>query len=338
LGPLIGGPKRTVTLAAVAVALATASPARAQCRPQGQFSACLDADPLWLSGSPAKLVTVSPASVVEAGEVVVGVATSHATRLVTLEAPAPDPAGRELPLIRRVTTLTVLGAVGVGARSEATMAVPWTVSQEGLGLEGITSQSGNALPKRPLRDPRLGFATVLWRYRGVAEANLGSRYTVAIPLGDAAALAGDRGVVGAPSFTMDLRLGRLFAGTEVSARLRQPTRLADVRLGTQLVVASGIGFEVIEDGGLTLSGEFFAAPTLVEQPVDSSAFAPAEWLISASAKPLGARGPSISLATGGGLPVSTSAGSSVVAMTSPAARIAAIVRQPLPRRRKAAAK
>jgi len=321
--------RRFVALGVTLLALVGANSAHAQCRAPGQFSACFDADPIWPSASASRLVLVSPATVTATGRVLLGVAATHGTRLVTLEVPAPDPAGRELSIVRRVSTLTLVSAVGLGAGSEATLSIPWTATQQGLGLDGIRSQTGEALPQHPLRDPRLGFASELWRYRAVAEATLGTRYTLVLPIGNEQALAGERGIVGAPALTMELQIGRFFAGVETGARLRQPTQLANARLGTQLVTAAGIGLEVVAEDRLTLSAEAFLAPTLVEQPEAGSALAPAEWMISASATPLGSKGPSLVLGGGGGLPLSTNPDSSLVGMTSPALRIVAIVRQPL---------
>ncbi len=306
--------------------------ARADCSAQGHLSPCVDADAFWPTPSAAPFFGVTTAAATEPGELLVGAAVSHAERLITLEVSAPDPAGRELPIVERVTTVTLLSMVGLGAGFDASLVLPWTVTQSGLGMGGIVAQRGDPLAPHPLRDPRIGLGKRLWQHDGATTLTLGTRYTVAIPLGNASALSGDRGVVGIPAFSFEFERGRLFAATELSARLRQPSRFANTRWGTQLVSALGVGVTLHEALRLTLAAEAFAAPTLVEQP-GGDRLVPAEWMLSSSASPLGPKGPTVLLGGGGGIPWSTADSASVVGATASAWRFVAVLRQPLSRPR-----
>ena len=332
---------RPVRLAAAVSALLVAwgapSAALADCDSPGEFSSCFDADPFWPVASSVKFVQVGPASVEAPGAVFLGLATSHATQSATLELPSPDPRGRQLPVVEHVTTATLLAAWGLAARTEVSLALPWTIDQRGMGLGGVTSQSSDDLRRHPLRDPRVGVTRVLWQHDAAVRVSVATRYTLAVPLGDAPALAGDRTVVGVPGFAMGFARGRFFGAAEASARLREPTRLANARLGSQLVVAAGLGVDLLAKGRLSLSSEAFVAPSLVEQPTaasgNPSVLAPAEWLVSLGSAPLGRHGPTALIAGGGGLPLSTTDGSAGVGMTSPALRLVAIVRQRIGLRR-----
>jgi hypothetical protein len=212
------------------------------------------------------------------------------------------------------------------------LAVPWTVAQHGLGLGSVSAQSRADLAHRPIRDPRLGIAQVLCEREGAIRTALGTRYSLVIPLGDEEALAGNRGFAAAPALTFELEHARFFSGTELGARLRQPTRLANTRLGTQLVVGAGAGFDLAAPGRLAVAVEGWVAPTLIKQPPAPSGghdtLVPAEWFISVRSTPLNA-GPTVTVGGGGGMPLSTSGGNAAVGMTSPDFRMLVVVRQRL---------
>jgi hypothetical protein len=118
-------------------------------------------------------------------------------------------------------------------------------------------------------------------------------------------------------------------------RIRPLTDFLGSRIGTQAVVAAGVGFDVLKRELLTLTGEVRFLPVLTEQAnvtetaggYQSSAngkyIVPAEWMVSARTAPIEGGDLTFQLGAGGALPGGTDAnGNIIVPITVPAFRIA----------------
>jgi hypothetical protein len=103
----------------------------------------------------------------------------------------------------------------------------------------------------------------------------------------------------------------LFAGLELGARIRPTTELVGARVGTQLLSALGVGYDILPRQLLSVTAEAWVLPTLVEQhdiqtsqpgvfnSVPNGKYtAPAEWHVSVRSAPL--HGGDVSFQAGGG--------------------------------------
>ncbi|GEM_PF-2812616 len=331
-------------LAVVVIALALAPPARAgDCAPESTYSTCFDADARWLSPPSAPFLGVAGAVPLAAGHHRLGAAIGWLERPVVLALPSPDPTGRELRVVDRIVSLTLLESVALGSRATFDGAIPLTLAQQGAGMESVTSLAPAPAP-RVLRDPRAGFTLGLARRQARVETALAARYVVVLPLGDERTLGGERGLVGAPSLAVEGRGDHFFAGAEAGVRLRMAVQVGDTRLGTSLVGAAGVGWDPLRERRLTLTAEAVAAPVLVRQPAVPERLSgrwvvPAEWLVAVGSQALGRRSPAVMLGVGAGIPLSSAppgfdATGPRSAVTTPRLRAVFTVRQELgPRRR-----
>ncbi|MBN2195614.1 MAG: hypothetical protein JW751_22530 [Polyangiaceae bacterium] len=295
-------------VAAAASLLGGAHRAVARCPTDSKYSPCLDADAHWLAPPHASFLGVPAAVPLGPPRQRVGVAFGWLERPVVMTLPGPDPAGREVSVVERLLALSLLTSHALSRRVTLDAVVPFTVTQRGLGIEGLTSLEPQPKP-RVLRDPRAGISFALGNVEGPLELALATRYVMVVPLGDERTLGGERGFVGAPSFAVAARHGGLFAGAELGARLRMPTALGDSRLGTSLAASVGIGWDVLTRGRLTLTAEAIATPVLVRQrqaseDAGSPRLVPAEWLAGIGSAPFGTGRPVVSLGFGSGIPLS----------------------------------
>lgn len=335
--------KRAPAWAAAALAggaaLAGAVEARADdCNPASGVSTCFDANTLWLSAGPTRFASIAPPEPVRARTFALAGFVSYLDRPVLLEAPSPDPEGREIGVVRDVVDLSLAVAYGLSPDLELTLAAPLVVYQRGAGAQGITSQSAPALGRTALRDPRLGVGYAL----PVGGAfQLASRLELGLPLGDEQLYAGAGSFTVAPSFVMGVRRGAFHGAAQLGARFRRSVPFATARVGSALVSAVGVGADAFEEL-LSFELEAFVMPSLAAQPgrtsptsrVRNGVLVPAEWLFSLRSAPLPDPGWSFSLGGGTGLPLSsetreTSAGATreeFAGVTTPKFRLLAGVR------------
>lgn len=293
-------------------------PASADCSPSRP---CVDAEPMWLSPSAKRLLVVSDAASLEAGKLELGLTGAFRYRPAVLTVPAPNENGRDINLLRLSTDASLTGRLGVGNRLELTLLLPAGLDQRGAGIKGVTSQSAPAIPVASLHDPRVGFGYALPFRSPRFGAKL--RFEAKLPLGSAEALAGERSFVASPGLALDSQLGGFFLGAELGARLRRPTELFGLRLGSQGLLAVGAGYE-IERIGLSLAAELYLLPSLI--PSGPVSYVAAEWLSSLRFAPRGLPALSFGIGGGSGLPLSGDAGGSSVAFGVPSFRGLAFVR------------
>ena len=267
-------------------------------------SPCIDADTFWpLAGAPHS-ASVTGASGIRAGLVV-----SYASRPLVFGLPSPGAGGSDSVAADSLTTATVLLGYAVADSLALDLAVPATVYQTGAGLSSLTG--GAALAPVALRDPRVGFTLHLTGPDGLFARHgvlrTGARGAFTLPLGDEAQLAGERGLVWAPSLFVALQTGRWDAGVELGVRARPAAQLPSLRLGSQAVVAAAVGYDLLAQRGLfRISAELRALPSLVSQPPalpgTPGGFVPSEWLATVQSRPTPSSPWGFELAGGGGVP------------------------------------
>jgi hypothetical protein len=310
---------RRLALAALLVA-GHASAAEAECDPPSGISTCVDSNPLWLPAGRPRFVSipdVAPASSI-------GLGFSYASRPIVLIAPSPDPEGREIRVVDDLLDATLLFSHIVGRELELSLAAPFVLYQSGAGPEAVTSQRGAPLSRNAVRDPRLGAKLKLAEDRKLG-LGIAARADVTLPLGEEHLYAGEDSFVLAPSAGASHRAGRLFSAAEVGLRLRESARVADTRLGSELLLSAGAGVDVFERERLSFAVEAYVRPSLVTQP-GGSTLIPAEWLGSIRTAPLSDRGWLFQLAGGTGLPLSSSEADTFFGLTTPRFRLLLAIR------------
>jgi hypothetical protein len=323
-----------IAVAWVAFALARAAAAADAdaCAGAASVSSCFDADALWLPAGPATFVAFGSPRTLEAGELMVALGAGIAWRPVTLIAPSPHPEGRELRVVEATTTLTLGGRVGLGRGLDAGLTLPIAPYQHGTGVEGVTAQQSDGLARPVLREPRLGFGAIWLGRRAGSAFTLGTKLELALPFGNASALAGAAGPTLAPSIAAELVAGPVTFGSELGARLRRAVQFADVNVGSAAVIAAGASVELLREPTLAAGVEVSLRPRLGTRSPAAMPGArdlPAEWLAHVRFEP-SPRSWSLALAGGCGLPLSRaqSPGGSEAALgvTAPRFRLLASAR------------
>ena len=308
-------------LAALAASLAARPAAAKNC--SGLYSPCIDDDTLWPHAGPARFVAVGSTDTVPAGQVGFGLVTTYLHDPVVLRTfLGPGTTEADQNAIHDQVNGTFLWSYGVTRRLQLNIAVPLTFGQSGSGLSPITG--GDGLKDTAVRDMRFGFAYALVPHPRLPDDamptsfGLVGRLEMSAPSGDSDDLAGERSGVFIPSLAADWRSGRFFVGAEVGARLRPTTELDGARIGTQLVTALGVGYDLLKRRELlTATLEAWALPTFAEQhelqkdgygstisAPDGKTIAPAEWQLSVRTAPVHDGDVSIQAGGGGALPVS----------------------------------
>jgi hypothetical protein len=218
-----------------------------------------------------------------AGALAVLAGVGVAVRPVTLVAPSPHPDGRVVPVLDHTSTLTLAGRYGLGRSVDMHAALPLVPYQSGTGAEGVTSQRAERVRVFTLRDPRLGFSATLVGREPGSTLVLGARLDLALPLGDAAALAGAPGPTLGPAFAAEFESGRVTVGLDLGVRLRRAVTFGSVRQGSELTTALGLGVTLLEKPVLAFALEAFLRAPLVSAPSGAGPDRnlPAEWILTA---------------------------------------------------------
>jgi hypothetical protein len=248
--------------------LTLGAPAHADCVPRSHLSTCIDADTLWPHPGPAYFGFVGGTDTTAPGQAGFGIVTTYASRPITLMVPTTQPSGTEVAAVDNLWDATILFSFGLTDRIEVDAALPMTLGRGGTGVSVLTSQTPVTLSRATMRDARLGATFSLApRARDFPGSDFGfvSRFELALPTGDETSFAGDRALVGIPSFAADYRFGAFMAASELGARLRQTSDLLGSRVGSQVVFALGVGVQLRDADRLSLHLEAMALPTLIGQ-------------------------------------------------------------------------
>jgi hypothetical protein len=304
-------------IASSALSLAARS-AFAECGTRA--SPCVDAEPFWHSPAALRLTAVSDTGTLAAGKLALGTSLTYRLRPAVLNVPAPNQDGRDVNLIKDALSWSMTARVGVGNRLELT-ALAAGLSQRGAGIKGVTSQSAPAIDSPSFQDPRIGFGYAL----NTPTPRLGAklRFEAKLPLGNAEAFAGERSFVASPSIAVSTKLGGLFGGVELGARLRRPSDLFGLRVGSQALLAAGGGYELARLR-LSLSLELYLLPSLID--TGRYRYLPAEWLLTTRFAPRWLGNFSLGLGGGGGLPLSSGVGGALLGFGQPSFRALSFLR------------
>jgi OOP family OmpA-OmpF porin len=308
--------RRLCRSATAGVLLASTCAAHADSACYGPLSPCINDDTLWPHAGRARFVQVGSGETLPEAQLGFGVVATYLSRPVVFQLPSPGGTGSDQYAVNQQANATFLWAYGVTDRLELDVALPITLGESGGGLAPITG--GATLKDTAVRDLRLGFAYELVphgdaRPRPTSDTetapttNLGrewglaARFDLSAPTGDRDQFAGERSAVFVPSVAADYRHpGGLIAGVEAGARLRPTTDLLTARVGSELLVAAGAGYEILPHELLTVAVEAWVLPMIVAQS-DGSHIVPAEWQVSVRTSPLRHGDLSVQMSGGGPL-------------------------------------
>jgi OmpA-OmpF porin, OOP family len=323
---------RQASVFAVAAALFASSsswapPARADACGPPLLSTCINDDNFWPHAGPSQFLAVGGTDTVARGQVAFGLVTSYLSRPISFHVAAPGPPGSTAYAINDQVNGTFLWGFGVTNRLEVDAMFPISFVQTGAGTSAITGANPQtSLQETGIRDLRFGLAyAIVPRARidplatpdGASAAGhlfaVTARFEMSAPTGDEYQFGSDGTAVWIPSVAADLRHKGLFAGLEVGARLRPVSELAGARVGSQLMVAAGAGYDILPRELLAIVAEARALPTFAEQhdtteeptglvsTPNGKSIAPSEWALSVRSAPV--RGGDFVLQLGGGGPI-----------------------------------
>jgi hypothetical protein len=271
------------------------------------ISPCINDDILWPHAGPSQFQAVGGSDTVGASQLGFGLQASYLSRPIVLQLTSPG-GGSRIYAVNDQGNGTFLWSYGVTRRLELDVALPLTFGQGGSGLSPVTG--GDGLHDTAVRDMRFGFTYALVQKAPEsvpptqAAWGLAARFEVSAPTGDLDQFAGERSGVFVPSLAADTKFDRFFGAVEVGARIRPTTELLGARVGTELLGAVGVGFDILSDERLSGALEAWAVPTVVAQSGASPhepALVPAEWQLSLRTSPLHSHELSLQLGGGGGL-------------------------------------
>ena len=318
--------------------LALAAPAHAEANPcatTASVSPCFDADPLWIPTAPTPFATVPSARTLAPKTLSFVLAGDYSDRPVELVTPSPHPDGQEIDVVRATTTLTLGARYGLTRGIDLGVAVPFVPFQIGSGTESVTSQHSEPLAAVALRDPRFELGATLLGRDAAAPFSLGTRLTLAVPLGSEHALAGAPTFTVAPELTGGLHIGRLDFGADLGLRSTRAVSFATVREGSAFTAALATSVTLLAKPVLALGAETWLSAHLAGRPPgvpDDTLDLPAEWLATLRAAPndawslLGAGGSGIPLAR---VHASNGGTSHALGVTSPDFRVLLLARYTL---------
>lgn len=275
------------------------------------FSTCFDANALWIPAGRASFFSMPDTRVIVPGQFGFGAAAEILHQPVALRAASSDADGREIQVLESAVDASYFLAFGLVRNLEASMLASTRLYQSGAGAGSVASQSAPALSHNAVRDPRVGLAYSFDSALALRGFGLRLAVDLTLPLGARDPFANERSFVVMPHATLGYRYGALQFSAAFGARLRQAVDFGGVKFGNQGFLAFGAAAALLP-GWLALSAELFGLPALSDSrgnaasPLVSSArLFPAEWLVGAHSA-LGQSGPwTLSIAGGGGIPLSS---------------------------------
>jgi hypothetical protein len=269
---------------------------------------------MWQSPSAVRFGALSDTRALPAFKLGLGLGFTLRLRPAVLNVPSPNQGGRDVNLVSHAEATALTARWGIGNGMELT-ALAAGLSQQGAGIKGVTSQSAPPIDSPALQDPRVGFGYAL--NTGSRHWGAKLRFEAKLPLGNTQALAGETGVVASPSVALSFERGGLFAGLELGARLRNPTDLFGLRLGSQASLAAGVGYE-LPGPRLAFALELYALPSLIDS--GANAYVPAEWLYTTRFAPELFDDFALGVGAGTGLPLTAGAGGATLGFGLPSFR------------------
>jgi outer membrane protein OmpA-like peptidoglycan-associated protein len=268
---------------ATAVALAAAPAGAADCK--AAASTCIDSEAFWPFAGPSTFFSLASAQTTGARGFGFGLSNSlQRDSIVFRTADASPTGGTKIPAIGWQLTTSFLFSYGVTDRLELAAVAPVSFYQDGTSVSRLTSDTAVDVQTSAVRDLRIGAAYAILPVPRVANAKgiaLLGRFDLSIPSGDRDSFGGGRTAVAIPTIALEERVGPMVFSANLGARLRGTTTLLGAKVGSQGVLALGVGGTVDPKHHLDVTGEVFALPTLVD-----GGTSPIQWLAGVRWSPL----------------------------------------------------
>jgi hypothetical protein len=313
---------RLIALSALVATLVCAERSYADCTTP-VTSPCVNSDTLWPHAGPSDFLSVGGSETVQASRIAFGLVASYLSQPIVIASPSPGSSGSNRPAVDNEINATFLFAYGITEKLELDLALPVTIFQDGDGTAPITG--GPDVPTTATRDLRFGATYTLlgrpkkhpWRH-DASGFGLAARFEMTAPSGDADAFSSEPSAVYVPSLALDYRSHRFFFAGELGARIRPTTDFLGARIGTQGVIAGGVGVDVLDQHDLlSVTGELRFLPVFTEQATvtqtvsglqsssNGTFITPAEWMVTARTAPLEGGDLTIQLGVGGWFPTAS---------------------------------
>ena len=232
--------------------------AQAACQPPDGLSTCIASDNLWTHPGGGRWFSLMPTATAEAGSLSLGVTPTYYHRPIGLTVSSADPDGTTIYAVENVVATTFTMGLGLTDQLQLNMAAPAIMYQRGASKADVVG-SEVALPRAAMGDLRFGVTyAILPRVFERDGLGLAARFEIAAPSGNDQAFSGFGSATYAPGAALDHRIGDLSLGLDVGARLRRASTLATTTIGHQLALAAGAGYDVLEDGWLSVNLESWA--------------------------------------------------------------------------------
>lgn len=275
--------------------LGLARPAAAQqeCEPRDGLSTCVASDNLWTHPGGGRFASQATSEALEPGTATFGFTPVFLHRPIGLTVSSADPDGTTIYAVENVLSSTFLLGVGITERLSATLAAPVVLYQTGASKADVVG-SDEALPRSAMGDVRFGLGfVVLPRAPEQEGLGLATRFQFAAPSGQPNAFSGYGSTTFAPGAVVDYRVGDLTLALDLSARIRRAVSLATATIGPQIGASIGAGYDILDDGWLSVNLETWALfgtagqRQLTEQPgaeppeeQPGPPHIPMEWMLS----------------------------------------------------------
>jgi OOP family OmpA-OmpF porin len=287
-------PLAAATIAAITWLSSTARAQEDPCYPTDALSTCLPSDNLWVHLGGSRWFAQAPTQTAPASSAAFGFVPSYYRRPIGLRVASADPDGTTIYAVDNALSATFLMGVGVSDRAQIHVAAPVVLYQDGAGKGDITGGE-DPLPRSAVGDMRFG-ATLGILQRAYMESGpgLALRFEMTAPTGKANAFTGFPTATYAPGLSFDYQLGGFAIGADAGVRIRDVVELAGAAVGTQVSLGIGVGYDVFDDGLLSINleanalfgvyeqtelasqpGQFTPEPEPTGEP-----HIPAEWMLS----------------------------------------------------------
>jgi hypothetical protein len=268
--------------------------AQAACQESGASLGCVDAVPNQGPAEPSAFRWFAEGKVLPASRLALSLHYQFASKPIELVAPSADPIGRHISIVSRSHRTELRAATGLGAGVDVAVALPMSLNQAGAGSEALSTQAPKTIEQFGFGDLRLGLRTRLPKFADVFAWTL--RFEVTLPTGDERSYLGEGSATETVATNVALSLGQVLIVGDLGAKVVKPRRVADVRLGSQLLTGLGVAYRVLSEDQLTVSTEGLLRPVLVDSPQLTSTddtqttfhtkrVLPAEWRVSVSSRP-----------------------------------------------------
>jgi len=247
-------------VSALGLLLGHARPAAAQqeCQPRDGLSTCIASDNLWTHPGGGRFLSQASTESLPPGATTFGLTPVFLHKPIGLAVSSADPDGTTIYAVENVLATTFLLGVGITDRLSATLAAPVVLYQTGASKADVVG-SQDTLPRSAMGDVRFGLRFVVVPREPEQEGfGLSARFQLAAPSGQTDGFTTYGSTTYAPGAVADYRIGDFTLALDLSGRIRRAVTLATATIGPQIGTSLGVGYDILDDGWLSVNLETWA--------------------------------------------------------------------------------